>query len=81
MGLLHHGTRRQERRADGRQVRLDTAIPAGTGFWYLNSSTGETPDKVTKRVNNPHTGEDDGTVLLVAPAKEGGAFFRVNRSN
>ena len=42
-------------------------------------STGETPDAVTQSVDNPRTGDDDGTVILVAPAKEDGAFFRVNR--
>ena len=41
---------------------------------------GATPDAVTKRVNDPRTGEDDGTVVLVAPVKDGGAFFRVDRN-
>jgi hypothetical protein len=42
-------------------------------------STGDTPDAVTESVQKPRTGGDDGKVILVAPAKEGGAFFRVNR--
>ena len=42
-------------------------------------STGDTPDAVTESVQKPCTGGDDGKVILVAPAKEGGAFFRVNR--
>ena len=41
--------------------------------------TGDTPDAVTESVQKPRTGGDDGKVILVAPAKEGGAFFRVNR--
>ena len=40
---------------------------------------GAKPGEVTERVNNPRTGGDDGKVLLVAPKKDGGAFFRVNR--
>ena len=43
-------------------------------------STGATPDAVSERVNDPRTGGDDGKVILVSPAKEGGAFFRVNRN-
>ena len=42
-------------------------------------STGDTPDAVTESVQKPRTGGDDGKVILVAPVKEGGAFFRVNR--
>ena len=42
-------------------------------------STGDTPDAVTESVQKPCTGGDDGKVILVAPVKEGGAFFRVNR--
>ena len=40
---------------------------------------GGSPDEVSESVNNPRTGGEDGTVVLVAPAKEGGAFFRVDR--
>lgn len=40
-------------------------------------SSGDTPEAVTERVNDPRHGGDDGTVILVAPAKEGGAFFKV----
>ena len=40
---------------------------------------GAKPGEVTERVNNPRTGGDDGKVVLVAPKKDGGAFFRVNR--
>ena len=40
-------------------------------------SSGDTPEAVTERVNDPRHGGDDGMVILVAPAKEGGAFFKV----
>ena len=41
--------------------------------------TGDSPGAVAESAQRPRTGEDDGTIVLVAPAKEGGAFFRVNR--
>ena len=43
-------------------------------------SEGASPDEVTERVNDPRTGGESGTVILVAPKKKGGSFFRVNRN-
>ena len=42
-------------------------------------ATGDTPDAVTQSVDNPRTGDDDGTVILVAPANGNGGFFKVGR--
>ena len=54
-------------------------VENAASYLAYDLETGDTPDAVNESVNNPRTGEDDGTVVLVAPAKEGGAFFRVNR--
>ena len=56
-------------------VTVENAAP----YLAYDLATGDTPEALTERVDNPRTGEDDGTVVLVAPAKEGGAFFRVDR--
>lgn len=57
-------------------VTVENAVP----YLTYDLSEGDTPDQVTERVNDPRTGGDDGTVILVAPKKEGGAFFKVNRN-
>ena len=57
-------------------VTVQNAVP----YLQYDLAEGETPDQVTERVNDPRNGEDDGTVVLVAPKKEGSAFFRVNRN-
>ena len=56
-------------------VTVENTVP------YLASdlSSGETPANVTERANAPRTGEDDGTVILVAPANGDKGFFKVDR--
>ena len=54
-------------------VTVENAAP----YLAYDLSSGDTPEAVTERVNNPRHGGDDGMVILVAPAKEGGAFFKV----
>jgi len=56
-------------------VTIENAVP----YLAYDLTTGDTPDAVTESVDRPCTGSDDGTVVLVAPAKEGGAFFKVGR--
>lgn len=56
-------------------VTIENAVP----YLSYDLTTGDTPDAVTESVDKPCTGRDDGTVLLIAPAKEGGAFFKVGR--
>ena len=56
-------------------VTVENAAP----YLTYDLATGDKPDAVNKSVDNPRTGDDDGTVILVAPAKEGGAFFKVGR--
>ena len=57
-------------------VTVENAAP----YLSYDLEAGDTPDAVSENVNRPCTGSDDGTVVLVAPAKDGGAFFRVNRT-
>ena len=57
-------------------VTVENAAP----YLSYDLEAGDTPDAVSESLNRPCTGSDDGTVVLVAPAKEGGAFFRVNRT-
>ena len=57
-------------------VTVENTVP----YLAYDLSEGGTPDDVSKKLNNPRTGGDDGTVILVAPKKDGGAFFRVNRN-
>lgn len=57
-------------------VTVENTVP----YLAYDLSEGGTPDDVSKKLNDPRTGGDDGTVVLVAPKKEGGAFFRVNRN-
>ena len=54
-------------------VTVENAAP----YLAYDLSSGDTPEAVTERVNDPRHGGDDGMVILVAPAKEGGAFFKV----
>ena len=56
-------------------VEVENTVP----YLAYDLTEGDTPDAVTESVQKPRTGGDDGKVILVAPAKEGGAFFRVNR--
>lgn len=57
-------------------VTVENAAP----YLAYDLETGDTPDAVSRNVNHPCTGNDDGTVVLVAPAKESGAFFKVGRN-
>lgn len=57
-------------------VTVENTVP----YLAYDLTEGGSPDDVSKKVNDPRTGGDDGTVVLVAPKKEGGAFFRVNRN-
>ena len=57
-------------------VTVENTVP----YLAYDLSEGGTPDDVSKKVNDPRTGGDDGTVVLVAPKKDGGAFFRVGRN-
>ena len=50
------------------------------GFLQYDLAEGDTPGDIGDRVRNPRNGGDDGTVILVAPAKAGGAFFKVGRA-
>ena len=54
-------------------VTVENTVP----YLAYDLSSGDTPEAVTERVNDPRHGGDDGTVILVAPAQEGGAFFKV----
>ena len=54
-------------------VTVENTVP----YLAYDLTAGDTPDEVTERVNNPRHGGDDGTVILVAPAQEEGAFFKV----
>lgn len=56
-------------------VTVENTVP----YLAYDLSEGGTPEAVTTKVNDPRTGGDDGTVVLVAPKKEGGSFFRVDR--
>ena len=57
-------------------VTVENTVP----YLAYDLSEGGAPDDVSERVNDPRTGGDDGTVILVAPKREGGSFFRVNRN-
>ena len=57
-------------------VTVENTVP----YLAYDLSEGGTPDDVSKKLNDPRTGGDDGTVILVAPKKDGGAFFRINRN-
>ena len=57
-------------------VTVENTVP----YLAYDLSEGAAPDEVTERVNDPRTGGDDGTVILVAPKRDGGAFFKVNRN-
>lgn len=54
-------------------VTVENTVP----YLAYDLTAGDTPEEVTERVNNPRHGGDDGTVILVAPAQEEGAFFKV----
>lgn len=57
-------------------VTVENTVP----YLAYDLSEGGTPYDVSKKLNDPRTGGDDGTVILVAPKKDGGAFFRINRN-
>jgi len=57
-------------------VTVQNTVP----FLQYDLTAGDTPDAVTESVNNPRTGDDAGEVILVAPAKGEGQFFKVGRS-
>lgn len=57
-------------------VTVENTVP----YLAYDLSEGGTPGDIGVKVNDPRTGGDDGTVVLVAPKKEGGAFLRVNRN-
>ena len=57
-------------------VTVENTVP----YLAYDLTEGGTPDDVSKKLNDPRTGGDDGMVILVAPKKDGGAFFRVNRN-
>ena len=40
---------------------------------------GETPSEVTEPAGAPRSGEESGEIILVAPVKKGGGFFKVER--
>lgn len=56
-------------------VTVENTVP----YLAYDLTEGGSPEDVSEKVNDPRTGGDDGTVVLVAPKKDGGAFFRVNR--
>ena len=56
-------------------VTVENTVP----YLAYDLSSGETPANVTERANAPRTGEDDGTVILVAPANGDKGFFKVDR--
>ena len=56
-------------------VTVENTVP----YLAYDLTEGETPDTVTARVNDPRNGGEDGTVILVSPAKAGGGFFKVGR--
>ena len=41
--------------------------------------SGETPSEVSEPAGAPRSGEESGEIILVAPAKKGGGFFKVER--
>lgn len=41
--------------------------------------SGETPSEVSEPAGAPRSGEDSGEIILVAPVKKGGGFFKVER--
>ena len=57
-------------------VTVENAAP----YLAYDLATGDTPGAIGENVNRPCTGNNDGTVILIAPAKEGGAFFKVGRN-
>ena len=67
-----------------------TAMQVRDGYVYLTVantmpylayglSSGTEPGEISERVGAPQNGDNGGEIILVAPAKDEGAFFRVGR--
>ena len=67
-------------RVDGANVYV--TVRGTVPYLQYGLASGDTPDAVTEKAEgSPRTGAAaaDDEIILVAPAKKGGAFFRVNR--
>ena len=67
-------------RVDGANVYV--TVRGTVPYLQYGLASGDTPDAVTEKAEgSPRTGSAaaDDEIILVAPAKKGGAFFRVNR--
>ena len=57
-------------------VTVENTVP----YVAYDLAAGERPEAIAERVNRPRHGGTDGTVILVSPIKEDGAFFKVRRN-